>query len=704
MHSFKNQYLLINNKLMKFRSHGFLIHALICALGIFIAFYPTILSGFHRIQTDPGDTVLNNYFLEHSFQLLSNKNYQGELWSPTFFYPYKRVLTFSDNLFGSAPIYWLFRTFLLPNLAFQLWMITVCILSFVSFAMLMQRYRVNHILSALGAFLFAFGMPRISQIGHQQLLPQFFTPLAFLIAWECFKKPTIKRLALFLLLTYLQVLAGVYLGWFFLFSLPIFFSIAYKLDKEANIRLLAYWRSNRAAVTSIFLCWLGIMLLTLLPYIQAKSVLGAPLYSQVDKMLPRISSWFSVPSTSLWSSLLFWASKDLPMAWEHQMFAGFTVVLLTGITIYTLFFRKAILSVERALLIQTCLLVFIILFCLSLRLPFGLTLWKIIYEFVPGASVIRAVTRIWTVAYFYLFIALTLCFDSIINVFFAKKHIRLLVSTIVFFIVFSEQIVFNIPSYEKSYVSKQVNEIRHLIEKNCDMAYVQLDSKQPFYVSQLSAMWAGIEANKPIINGYSGNVPPQYGDNAISMNTIQLINWLNIAGKNISGQLCILSPKLEKNNDTLLSDYIEQTKQKPEYSENFISYKINLPFLQKFGQDLKYFDIPKTAITNSEIKIPVIIKNTSNFIWSNKGIKHTNFSYRWIDFNGKIVNFNGNGKRTGLPYDLSPGDSTALNVVIKTPDIPGKYKLILTMVQENVAWFNDKNPNYPEVFIEIVSQ
>lgn len=69
---------------------------------------------------------------------------------------------------------------------FQIWMIVVCIFCFASFAFLMQRYQVSHLLSALGAFLFAFSMPRINQIGHQQLLPQFFTPLAFLIGWDIF--------------------------------------------------------------------------------------------------------------------------------------------------------------------------------------------------------------------------------------------------------------------------------------------------------------------------------------------------------------------------------------------------------------------------------------------------------------------------------------------------------------------------------------
>lgn len=102
-------------------------------------------------------------------------------------------------------------------------------------------------------------------------------------------------------------------------------------------------------------------------------------------------------------------------------------------------------------------------------------------------------------------------------------------------------------------------------------------------------------------------------------------------------------------------------------------------------------------------KLPIIVKNTSNFLWSNKGDKPTNLSYRWIgiDSQGKLTNIDGN--RTQLPYDISPGDSVALNAVITSPAIPGKYTLILTMVQESVAWFSDKQSPYPKIDVTVTS-
>lgn len=680
------------------------IYLVLGTIGIWMTFYPTLQSGFSFTQTDPGDSWLVNYFLEHSFQMLANSNYKGELWSPSFFYPYKNILAFSENLFGSAPVYWLFRSFYSSDIAFQLWMIAVCILNFFSFAFLMRKYQVGHILSALGAFLFAFSMPRITQLGHQQLLPQFFTPFVFLASWEFVKHPTRKRLALLLLLTYLQVLAGIYLGWFLLFGLLIFFGITYGLYSEARTKLIAYWRSNYIATITITLSWLALMFITLFPYLEAKSVLGGRAYSDVDSMLPRISSWFAVQPGSLWSSLLGWVSKDLPMVNEHFMFAGFTIIVLTGLCIHTLLHRKGVLTSERSWIVKISLLVFIAIFCLSLRLPFGISLWKIVYEVIPGASVIRAVTRIWTIAHFYLLIAIIMSFDSVLNAVIVNKRSRSVILTALCVFGISEQILLAQPSYEKAFYLNQVSELQKLINKNCDVAYLSLNPETnpetAFPIDQLMAMWAGINTNIPVVNGYSGNAPPGYGDSTKSMNTSQVVNWLE-SFKIPAKRLCMISYKSLGKQDIILKYAIQE---KISSSGNFISRTIQLPFPKVFAQDIKLFEEPKRVDHNSTFNLPVFVKNTSNFLWSNEGEKPTNFSYRWIDASGNLAIFDGDGDRTALPGNLQPGESVALNATVRSPNKPGKYKLILTMVQESVAWFNDQLTNNPKISIEVISR
>lgn len=73
-----------------------------------------------------------------------------------------------------------------------------------------------------------------------------------------------------------------------------------------------------------------------------------------------------------------------------------------------------------------------------------------------------------------------------------------------------------------------------------------------------------------------------------------------------------------------------------------------------------------------------------------------------LDTSGELVV--ADGERTPLPYNLSPGESVTLNAIVKAPKQPGKYKLILTMVQENVAWFNDQGANSSEIDIKVIPQ
>ncbi|MBV9388345.1 MAG: hypothetical protein JOZ78_18130 [Chroococcidiopsidaceae cyanobacterium CP_BM_ER_R8_30] len=674
------------------------LYLVVCGIGVFNLFNPTLLSGFERMQTDPGDTRVNNYFLEHSFQLLSNRNYIGELWSPAFFYPFKNVLALSDNLFGSAPIYWGFRTFLPPTTAFQLWVIAAAILCFASFVVLLRHYRVSHLLSAFGAFLFAFSMPRIGQLSHAQLLPQFFTPLAFLVGWEFVKYPTSKRLALLLLLTYLQVLAGIYLGWFWLFSSIIFFGIVYILDLSARTRLIRYCRSRYKAAIAIVLVWLGLMSLTLFPYVEIMRVIGARSYSEIDTMLPRLASWFSVPEgIGLWSPLLSRLSEGLPAVPEHHLFAGISIILLTGFSLLTLLRFKKLLTVERFLLIQACLIVFVILFILSLRLPSGLSLWRIVYEVVPGAKAIRSVTRVWTVAYFYLLIAVIVSFDSLLRTAIVRRRLSSALVSLLLILGIAEQIVLGSPSYEKAPYLREVADIQTLMQKDCNVAYVLLNPQVPFVIDQLTAMWAGIGANVPVINGYSGKAPPEYsGDMMQSMDTAQVAYWL---GEGEKGHLCMISPSSLKLSDEVLSEYSIARNISPVGS--FTSYTLQLPLPKIFSQEINVLEPPTLVEPDVTIELPVFVKNTSNFLWSPTGASPTDFSYHWVDDSGKV--FSGNNVRTPLPHAVVPEEAVALNAVVKTPSQAGSYTLNLTMVQEMVAWFDDKGAGSPKIPITVTS-
>jgi hypothetical protein len=278
--------------------------------------------------------------------------------------------------------------------------------------------------------------------------------------------------------------------------------------------------------------------------------------------------------------------KYLPLAHEHHMFLGFLVILLTALSLYILLEYKNIFNYEKSILIKACLLVALSIFIITLRLPNGWSIWRIIYGVVPGASAIRAVTRIWTMFYFYILVAVTICLDFLIHRM-SNKQLRVTALSLFCIGCVVEQIVISSPSFDKIKYIREVTQIQELMEKNCDFAYVNLPAKEPFWASQLSAMWAGIKANTPVVNGYSGKAPPKYGDNQKSMNTYKIINWL---GEGRKGNLCIISDQsLEK--DKLIS--MNSVQKNTSSLGSWKSYQIQLPIYKIFLQEIKAYEIPK---------------------------------------------------------------------------------------------------------------
>ena len=66
-----------------------------------------------------------------------------------------------------------------------------------------------------------------------------------------------------------------------------------------------------------------------------------------------------------------------------------------------------------------------------------------------------------------------------------------------------------------------------------------------------------------------------------------------------------------------------------------------------------------------------------------------NLSYHWLDRKRQMVVLD--GLRTPLPRDLKPGESVTLRAAIRAPEKAGEYMLHVTLVQEGVAWFSEKD-------------
>jgi len=122
--------------------------------------------------------------------------------------------------------------------------------------------------------------------------------------------------------------------------------------------------------------------------------------------------------------------------------------------------------------------------------------------------------------------------------------------------------------------------------------------------------------------------------------------------------------------------------------------------LKEFAQEITTdFNIKKMS-SNKVVEILLNVKNISTETWPlTKSDNSVSLGYYWMEYS-KEKPMEGGG-RIFLPYDLSPGQSIKLNAIVKAPANPGKYILRFSMVQEKVAWFNDRGAKTLDIAITV---
>jgi hypothetical protein len=114
--------------------------------------------------------------------------------------------------------------------------------------------------------------------------------------------------------------------------------------------------------------------------------------------------------------------------------------------------------------------------------------------------------------------------------------------------------------------------------------------------------------------------------------------------------------------------------------------------------------VPRSVRAGAVLKLPVTVANLGNEAWSAQGIAgsgvyRVDVSYRWLDEHGRALP--GEGRRTLLPADVLAGAALPLTAEIPAPPRPGHYRLVLTLVQEGVAWFDQLGAGAARYDVEI---
>jgi hypothetical protein len=109
--------------------------------------------------------------------------------------------------------------------------------------------------------------------------------------------------------------------------------------------------------------------------------------------------------------------------------------------------------------------------------------------------------------------------------------------------------------------------------------------------------------------------------------------------------------------------------------------------LRQFAHNISSPTPLETILVNETVAMPVTIKNISPETWPATGEKPVYVSYRWVDMMGRGI---GPTIPTPLPHHVAPGESVLLEATVQAPAETGEYILRLTLVQENVAWFDQR--------------
>lgn len=522
-----------------------------------MVFHATLLSGWALVQGDLLDTRFNLYILEHGYRWLLRAPGHTSFWNAPFYYPAPNVTAYSDTLLTVAPVYWLLRAIgLAPDTALQCWLMVMATLNFAAaYAFLRRAARAGSGAAAAGAFLFAFANARTAQMAHPQMQPQLYTVLALYAlvrAIQALDAPDEARAArrwipVFAAAVAAQFWAGFYYGFFLVLALGIaaLWSLPFPEPRAALGALVRRHPGPLGASAA-----LGVLLVAPLAahYLAVVRVLGLRPYASLSEFIPTPWSWLSLGRDNwVYGAIMRAPAFAARMPREQELGLG---LVTTALAAWGLLARRR--HPLAALSLATALTIVVI----ATRVPGGHTLWTYVFLWVPGASALRAVSRI----------GIMLLLPAAIGVAMFIDHARArewrtaaLVAALAVMLEQGQE-----PQvYGKSAARAAEARVASLVPSACEaFVYTPRHARRMTWQYQVDGMWAGLERGIPTVNGYSGNAPPGWMLRQIRLDEpgaearvdAALAAWRARWGSRLP-PLCRLTPDLSRVHEPLAHPY-----------------------------------------------------------------------------------------------------------------------------------------------------
>jgi hypothetical protein len=624
-----------------------------------------VFSGLAKIPGDMGDARLVNLILEHNWQSFTGKQ---NLISPSMFYPKEHTIFYTHNLWGTSPLYAIFRIFGLSiETSYQAWFMLICSLNSVCFLFLLRKLNISNTLAVPLTLVGVASGPVVYKCVHPQLLAIFPFFLCLVFLYEFINKPRIIFLYAFVVFYIYQHYCSIYQGVFV--TIIIFLLIIYSINKFKlkTINLFNYICMRKLNLLFIISFVLFSLCLLYLPYYQVSKFIGSRHIAELKYFSPEILSWLSASPYSLLYSKLNLLSPDQNAVWEKLYFTGFTGYFYFGLFLFYIVLKKPILNTD--LKIALCLIfTFITLIILVSNFSVSkFNLWILLADYFQPLCAIRAFGRIFILLTSIQVIALAILLNNILLKSANNKIIRLIVLFSPFLFVL-ESLSIGQPEYSKKTAQDRVLGLKESFVSPNDFkafAYAPGVVLNPL-TAHLDAWNLSLITGIPCFNGYSGHTPKTHSKFIASptkANALELVKNRGFVHEEVS-ILEFRSPEIER--------YYPLTR-----------YDLSAVRINTFIKELE-------CHVNQEIILECYIFNPSQL---DIPAKRLNFhpSYRIYQSDGQLVQ---DLEPLRSPVEiLSSKKMFAHKLKILTPNSPGNYIIKPSMVREHIEWKVDNLPN-----------
>jgi len=111
--------------------------------------------------------------------------------------------------------------------------------------------------------------------------------------------------------------------------------------------------------------------------------------------------------------------------------------------------------------------------------------------------------------------------------------------------------------------------------------------------------------------------------------------------------------------------------------------------LREFVAGLELMTQVASLARNADVLLPLRVRNLGSTLWPASGRNPVALSYRWL-VDGRILV--ADGIRSYLPANLAAGEGVIVPLQVRVPNETRKLRLMISPLQEHVAWFVDRNP------------